>query len=150
MTSTTDRLPDSNINVRVREEFERRGRRSYLEYPGVIHLPDEDTGFWTSDQNDTWTVDELDARGVTIGGFDTRIPRTETDVTKIANAIERGIVQYRLMGIEAIGARGIDVIRDIASRALSVIEESEGADEHGYLLTDLRNLDAALQTWRDL
>lgn len=78
----------TDINRLVYDELQKRGMCVLFEYPGVIHFPNSDgTGYFTSNCNDTWTIDLQATDGSIVGTLNTTLPDTSTDPIRIATTI---------------------------------------------------------------
>jgi hypothetical protein len=84
-----------NINVEVFRELERGGFKVLLEHQDVIVISglddDIEYEYWTSDMNDTWTIDKHSAKHGDSDGFiesfDTGVPHAEKNAFLIACVI---------------------------------------------------------------
>jgi hypothetical protein len=73
----------------VVDALEARGYTVYNEHPGAVQVDNGDgTGLWTSDQNETWTLDLIAEDGTHRRTWDTGLLRTCIDPQRIADAVE--------------------------------------------------------------
>lgn len=132
---------DNDIVPRVEAEINSRGdaNRASYEYPGFIIIDGE---FNTGDANDTWTVDRMNHdQSQCLDGRDTGIPTTSRDPKAIADAVLKAIDDMKANPVKRPSrAERVSLfdVQDLLARSLSVIEESDNADEHADLIRDLR------------
>jgi hypothetical protein len=145
MTNTTTEYTDylallEAVRARLAPDF-----RVTVEYPGCIVVWAEDLidhpdhCWWFGTANATWMGDLCNAEGDHLEVLKTDVPSDCTDPTRIADAIKTVLHEPGAYAREP--RSRIDII----ARALTVIVESDGADEHAHLIHELKAVLAAMR-----
>lgn len=123
-----------------------------VEHPGVLHVPHCDRcelAYVFGTANGSWQGDLQDAHGRYMGETLSTLQPVGASHVMVARAIvlalERGNPLAHSAAPGKMPFRGREQVtygqlRDIVSRAQSVIQESDGADEHRELLADLQSV----------
>jgi hypothetical protein len=122
---------------KIIEILESRGITATLEHPGYVSVITADGEWCFGTANGDWQGDLLAHDGERCGGLDLGLDTSCAELA-VAEAIGRAISKRYLVTAAN--------LLDILERAKSVIEEAEGADEHGELIGELGGLVELLTT----